>query len=68
MQLGLHKHIRLMGGQLSAQIMEYVSLVEEAKIVANGALNYWVDVKAPPKVRFLHLTGLKTHLMLLISF
>jgi len=49
--LGFHKHIRLMGGQLSAQITEYVTLVEEAKMHANGALNYWVDVKAPPKVR-----------------
>lgn len=52
-KLGLHRHLRAMGTHITAAVQDYVSLIDEALVAAEpGSVDYWVDVKAPPKVHF----------------
>ncbi|KAI9847076.1 MAG: Dicer-like protein 1 [Sclerophora amabilis] len=49
-RLGFHKHLRHNGsGKLQSQIQEYVTEIQEAEKEANGAPDYWVHLKSPPK-------------------
>jgi len=50
-KLGFHRHLRYSDQQLEFPIREYVTEVEEAENEADGAVDYWVGVKQPPKVR-----------------
>ncbi|EWC48641.1 hypothetical protein DRE_01863 [Drechslerella stenobrocha 248] len=49
-KLGLHRHVRAMGSPINIAIQEYVQLITEARIASNDSVDYWIDVKAPPKV------------------
>ncbi|KAK6533348.1 Dicer-like protein 1 [Orbilia ellipsospora] len=49
-KLGLHRHLRAMGAHINALVQEYVQLITEAETVSNGSVDYWIDVKQPPKV------------------
>ncbi|KAF3938076.1 hypothetical protein ABW19_dt0204318 [Dactylella cylindrospora] len=48
-KLGFHRHLRAMGAHINAAVVEYVTLVNEARIASNDSVDYWIDVKAPPK-------------------
>ncbi|KAF3918042.1 hypothetical protein ABW21_db0204670 [Orbilia brochopaga] len=49
-KLGLHRHLRAIGVHINAAVQEYVQLITEARIASNDSVDYWIDVKAPPKV------------------
>ena len=49
-KLGFHKHLRSNGSSLEAQIRDYVMEIQETEREANGAVDYWVHAKSPPKV------------------
>lgn len=49
-RLGFHKHLRSNTTVLEHQIRDYVTEIQEAEEEANGAMDYWVHVKSPPKV------------------
>ncbi|KAI9756900.1 MAG: hypothetical protein M4579_003654 [Chaenotheca gracillima] len=49
-KLNFHKHLRHNGsGKLEAQIRDYVTDIQDAAREADGAPDYWVHVKSPPK-------------------
>ena len=52
-KLGFYRHLRYSDQHLEFQIREYVTEVQEAENEANGAADYWIGVKQPPKVRTL---------------
>ncbi|KAK6526764.1 Dicer-like protein 1 [Arthrobotrys megalospora] len=49
-KLKFHTHLRAMGAHINAAVQEYVQLVEEAQVASNDSVDYWIDVKQPPKV------------------
>ncbi|KAK6348851.1 Dicer-like protein 1 [Orbilia blumenaviensis] len=49
-KLKFHTHLRAMGAHINAAVQEYVQLVEEARVASNNSVDYWIDVKQPPKV------------------
>jgi endoribonuclease Dicer len=49
-KLGFHRHLRFNGSLVEHQIREYVTEIQEAERESNGVPDYWVSVKAPPKV------------------
>ena len=49
-RLGFHKHLRSTGAVIEHQNREYVGEIEEAEREANGARDYWIHTKQPPKV------------------
>jgi hypothetical protein len=49
-RLGFHKHLRFNGSLVQSQIRDYVTEIGAAEEEANGAVDYWVHVKSPPKV------------------
>ncbi|KAF9629681.1 Ribonuclease III [Lasiodiplodia theobromae] len=48
-KLGFHKHLKYYHSQLEYQIRDYVTEIREAEHNANGARDFWVSVKPPPK-------------------
>ena len=50
-KLGFHKHLRSSGAVVEYRNREYVTEIEEAEREANGARDYWTNIKQPPKVR-----------------
>ncbi|KAK6512062.1 Dicer-like protein 1 [Arthrobotrys musiformis] len=49
-KLKFHTHLRAMGVHINSAVQEYVQLIEEARITSNDSVDYWIDVKQPPKV------------------
>jgi endoribonuclease Dicer len=49
-KLGFHLYMRSVHSQLLHQVGEYVTEIEEAMEAADGAVDYWIGVKSPPKV------------------
>ncbi|KAF3903015.1 hypothetical protein ABW20_dc0109555 [Dactylellina cionopaga] len=49
-KLGLHRHLRAIGAHINIAVQEYVQLITEARVASNNSVDYWIDVKAPPKV------------------
>ncbi|KAJ6262023.1 hypothetical protein Dda_2825 [Drechslerella dactyloides] len=49
-KLGLHRHLRAIGAHINTAVQEYVQLITEAQIASNDSVDYWIDVKPPPKV------------------
>jgi endoribonuclease Dicer len=52
-KLGFHRHLRHNHSQLLHQVTEYVSELQEAMATAGDAVDYWIGLKDPPKVRTL---------------
>lgn len=52
-KLGFHKHIRLNSSAIESRIRAYVQDIEGAEEEANGAPDFWVHGKDPPKVGML---------------
>jgi endoribonuclease Dicer len=50
-KLGFHRHLRHNHSQLLHQVGEYVNEIQEAMRTAGNAVDYWIGVKDPPKVR-----------------
>lgn len=48
-KLGFHKHLRYAGAVIEKQNREYVTELEEAEEMAEGARDYWTNTKQPPK-------------------
>nr|A1CBC9.2 RecName: Full=Dicer-like protein 1; Includes: RecName: Full=Endoribonuclease dcl1; Includes: RecName: Full=ATP-dependent helicase dcl1 [Aspergillus clavatus NRRL 1] len=48
-KLGFHKHIKAFSNPLQAQITYYVEEIETAEAESEGAVDYWVVAKDPPK-------------------
>ena len=49
-KLGFHVHLRSNGVLIESQNRRYVGEVNEAEQEANGAKDYWTNVRQPPKV------------------
>jgi endoribonuclease Dicer len=50
-KLGFHCHLRYNQSQIQFQIYEYVTEIQDAMKNSGGAMDYWIGVKDPPKVR-----------------
>jgi endoribonuclease Dicer len=50
-KLGFHRHLRHCNSRVQYQVQEYVDEVQEAMRSAGDAVDYWMGVKDPPKVR-----------------
>lgn len=50
-RLGIHKHLRYNGDLIQSQIYDYVQELGEAEEQAAGRPDYWLHVRAPPKVQ-----------------
>jgi endoribonuclease Dicer len=50
-KLGFHRHLRHNHSQVQFQILEYVTEVQDAMENAGSAVDYWIGVKDPPKVK-----------------
>ena len=48
--LGFHKHLRCNSTIVALQIRAYVTEIEEAELASDGAKDYWLSVRQPPKV------------------
>ena len=48
-RLGFNKHMRHLNSMLAAQITEYVTDITEAEATSNGARDYWMNTRNPPK-------------------
>ncbi|KAF2671699.1 hypothetical protein BT63DRAFT_177682 [Microthyrium microscopicum] len=48
-KIGFHRHLRHHHDALQGQIGDFVIEAEEAERVANGAVDYWTTLTAPPK-------------------
>lgn len=49
-RLGLHTHLRHFSNPLQAQITHYAEEIQTAEAECEGAVDYWVATKDPPKV------------------
>jgi endoribonuclease Dicer len=49
-KLGFHRHLKHSAGMLIAQINEYAQEIQLAAELADGAMDYWMATKDPPKV------------------
>lgn len=48
-KLEFHKHLRYAGTIIEKQNRDYVSELEDAQLQANGARDYWTNIKQAPK-------------------
>ncbi|KAI9675974.1 MAG: Dicer-like protein 1 [Bathelium mastoideum] len=48
-KLGFHKHLLSFSNDIKMHVVDYVTDIEEAAGSANGARDYWTNVKPPPK-------------------
>jgi hypothetical protein len=48
-KLGFNKHIRVGGSLVEYQNREYVAEIREAEAESDGARDYWMATKTPPK-------------------
>lgn len=58
-KLGFHRHVRVGGSLVEYQNREYVMEIQEAEAESNGARDYWMTAKNPPKVFDLIRTGFR---------
>lgn len=49
-RLGLHTHLRHFSSPLQSQITHYAEEIQTAEEESDGAVDYWVGTKDPPKV------------------
>lgn len=49
-RLGLHTHLRHFSNPLQSQITHYAEEIQTAEAECEGAVDYWVATKDPPKV------------------
>lgn len=50
-RLGLQRHLRHFSNPLQSQITHYAEEIQTAESDSEGAVDYWVVTKDPPKVR-----------------
>lgn len=49
-KLGLHTHLRHFSSALQSQITHYAEDMQTAEAESEGAVDYWLATKDPPKV------------------
>lgn len=54
--LGLHTHLQHFSSMLQSQITHYAEEIQAAEKESEGAKDFWVITKDPPKVRIFSLS------------